>query len=71
MNDFFLAVYMIRFKLMAIIGTCLGWAVFAHLFENQIGKPYLDVLVYGLLGWYWLGGIVVPWVERKLEELFG
>lgn len=71
MNNFFLAVYMIRFKLLAIIGTCLGWVIFADLFSQFIGRVWLDLIVYGLVGWYWLGHHVIPWVERKLEELFG
>ena len=74
MKEFFynlsIALYMTRFKLYAVLLTCFGWIVFASTMEHFVGKEYLDLLVYALLGWYWLGDVVMPWVERKLEEVF-
>lgn len=75
MKDFFLAVklglYHSRFNLMAMILACGGWLVFAHLVMEWGGKDWLDAFAYCLLGWFWLGRVVMPWVEHKLEELFG
>ena len=49
----------------------VSWGIFADLFSQFIGRAWLDLIVYGLVGWYWLGYHIIPWVERKLEELFG
>lgn len=74
MRDYLVALktvlYNERFELAALVIACVGWIVFASMVENFIGKEVLDVLVYGLVGWYWLGRIVAPWIERKLEKLF-
>lgn len=75
MKDFLTAVklglYTQRFNLLAMVISCVSWVVFANFVENQFGKQYLDAVAYGLLGWYWLGGTVMPWVEKKLERYFG
>lgn len=62
---------MTRFTIYALVLTCVGWIAFAKLFEIYVGREYLDTLVYALVGWYWLGAVVAPWVERKLEKVFG
>ena len=65
-----LAVYMTRFKIYALVLTCAAWLAFAKLVQYFIGQEYLDLLVYALVGWFWLGGVVMPWVQRKLEHIF-
>lgn len=60
-------VYKQRFALGALLLAIGGWVLFAELVPRGI----LDGIVYALVGWYWLGRVMVPWIERKLEELFG
>ena len=64
------AIYQTRYKLYALAITCIGWIAFASSVEHFVGKEYLDLLVYALVGWYWLGQVVMPWVESKLEQIF-
>ena len=74
MKDFLLALqialYETRFKLYALALTVVGWLLFATATENFLGRQYLDAVVYVLVGWYWLGNTVVPYVEKKLEKVF-
>jgi hypothetical protein len=64
------ALYMTRFRIYALVLTCAGWVTFANLLTAYVGIQYLDLIVYALVGWYWLGGVVMPWVEHKLEKVF-
>jgi hypothetical protein len=65
-----LAAYKLRHNILAVLIACVSWIVFAHFVQGTVGKVWLDTIAYALLGWYWLGGVVVPWIERKLENLF-
>lgn len=64
------AIYETRAKILSLFAVCAGWLIVASIVETYIGREILDVFAYGILGWYWLGGVVHPWVEKKLEQLF-
>lgn len=55
-----------KLSLAALVITIGAWIIFGSLVPRAI----LDVIVYGIVGWFWMGGVVVPWVERKLEKRF-
>lgn len=71
MKDWILAfkivAYEQRFNLTATILAVSLWFLIAEMVPRSV----LDLVVYGLVGWFWLGGIVIPWIEQKLEKLFG
>lgn len=71
MKDFFAVLWKTikrqKFGLLALAIVVGTWIWLATVIPNQ----YLDVFAYAVLGWYWLGEVVVPWVEAHLERLFG
>jgi hypothetical protein len=30
-----------------------------------------EAVMYAAAGWYWLGGVLVPWIEAQLQKLLG
>lgn len=74
MRDYFealkIALYKQRFSLLSLIIACVGWVVIAGFVSGTFGQNYVDIFAYSIAGYYWLGGIVAPWLERKLEKLF-
>ena len=59
--------YLRRFELWALALVIVVWLVLAELLIPPI---LLNAIVYGCFGWFVIGKIVVPYVERKLEQLF-
>lgn len=64
---FCIALYMTRNTIFALVITIGTWLLFASLVPTK----YVDLVAYGITGYYWLGAVVAPWVEQKLEQLFG
>lgn len=56
-----------RFALLALVITISTWLTISY----WVPTKYLDLLAYWALGWWFLGGICVPWVEANLTKLFG
>lgn len=59
-------IYSKRYSLAALVLVVSTWLTVA----TWVPQQYLDILAYYALGWFWLGGVVMPWVESKLENLF-
>ena len=66
-HEFCLQVYMNRFQLWAMTAVIVAWLVIA---EWVLSPEIRDMIVYACFGWFVLGAVLVPWVERKLEKLF-
>lgn len=66
-HEFCLQVYMNRFQLWAMTAVVVAWLVVA---EWVLSPEVRDMIVYACFGWFVLGAVLVPWVERKLEKLF-
>lgn len=66
-HEFCLQVYMNRFQLWAMTAVIVAWLVIA---EWVLSPEVRDMIVYACFGWFVLGAVLVPWVERKLEKLF-
>lgn len=60
-------VYMSRSNLLAMVLVLSAWLVLA---EWLVPPPVVQAIVYVCFGWFVLGKIIVPYVERKLEKLF-
>jgi len=60
-------VYMSRFNLLAMVLVLGAWLVLA---EWIVPPVLVQAVVYLCFGWFVLGKIIVPYVERKLEKLF-
>lgn len=58
--------YRNRYSLAALVVVTSTWLIISAVVPQQ----YLDILAYYALGWFFLGGVVMPWVEAKLENLF-
>jgi hypothetical protein len=67
-HEYCLEVYFRRFKLIALLLVIAVWILLAEL---VVSVRIRDLLVYACFGWFVLGEILVPWTERKLEQLFG
>lgn len=61
-----LGIYRQRYALAAMLISVGTWLLVGSLVPSGI----LDMFVYAIFGWYWLGAVVVPWIETKLEKLF-
>lgn len=66
-HEFCLQVYMNRFQLWAMTAVIVAWLIIA---EWVLSPEVRDMIVYACFGWFVLGAVLVPWVERKLEKLF-
>lgn len=66
-HEFCLQAYMNRFQLWAMTAVIVAWLVIA---EWVLSPEIRDMIVYACFGWFVLGAVLVPWVERKLEKLF-
>lgn len=55
-----------RCGLVSLLLVVSAWMVIISFVPTKI----LDILAYYALGWFFLGGVVVPWVEARLEKLF-
>lgn len=60
-------VYASRFNLGAMVLVLGAWLVLA---EWLVPLVLVEAIVYLCFGWFVLGKIIVPYVERKLEQLF-
>ena len=60
-------VYLNKLSILAGFLTIGVWLVLATWI---IPRELLDVIVYICFGWFVLGEVLVPWVERKLNKLF-
>ena len=67
MNTFIKIFHQVKYSAFATIITVALWMVLADI---AFLKPYLELFVYATFGWMFLGGVCIPWVERKLEEIF-
>ena len=66
-HEFCIQAYIQRFSLIALLLVVAIWILLAELI---IPREVLDVIVYCAFGWFVLGEVLVPWVERKLNKLF-
>jgi len=66
-HEFCIQAYMQRFQVLALVSVILVWLVVAEL---VLSREVRDMIVYACFGWFVLGALLVPWVERKLEKLF-
>lgn len=64
--SFCVAVHQQRVGLYALAIVIATWLALT----SVIPSKYVDVFCYAIVGYYWLGGVLVPWVERKLQKLF-
>ena len=54
-----------RHAFLAVLIVTCTWATIA----TVIPRGMLDLIIYGLFGWYVMGGVYIPWVEKKLKRL--
>ena len=70
MRDFVLALqitlYEKRYLLVASALVVAAWLIFSAVIPSK----YVDLIVYAVFGWCFLGSVVIPWIEAKLEKLF-
>lgn len=66
-HEFCIQAYVRRFELWALVLVSVLWLVLA---EWVLPRNWLDAIVYVSFGWFVLGKIFVPWMERKLQKLF-
>lgn len=52
---------------LGILAAIIVIAVYAVFAVNLPGLT--EFAMYVAAGWYWLGGVLVPWVERQLQKL--
>lgn len=74
MKNWFLAIQIAlsesRTKLWALTIGIAAWLIVSELISEFLGTRVLNAIVYALVGWYWLGSVVIPWIEHKLEDIF-
>lgn len=59
--------YKERHHMLATVIAVLGWLVFAEAVTYWLGAQTLHVFIAIIAGWYWLGKVVIPWIENKLK----
>lgn len=52
--------------ILAMVITIITWLMVAYLVPDVV----INVITAFSFGWFFLGGVVQPWIERKLEKLF-
>lgn len=52
---------------LGILSALIVIAIYAVFAVNFPGLT--EFAMYVAAGWYWLGGVLVPWVESKLQKL--
>lgn len=69
MKDWFLALctalHQTRSNIYALVIVIGIWMVVA----TWLPRPVLDIVVYGLFGWYVIGDKLIPWAETKISKL--
>lgn len=58
--------YRKRYSLAALVLVISTWLIIA----SYVPQKFLDLFAYWALGYYFLGDVVVPWVEARLEKYF-
>lgn len=52
--------------ILALLITLVTWILVASILPDAV----INVITSFAFGWFFLGDVVQPWVERKLEKLF-
>lgn len=66
-HELCLEIYFRKFKLIAMLLVIAVWMLVA---EVVLPVVIRDLFVYACFGWFVLGEVLVPWTQRKLEQLF-
>lgn len=59
-------IYESRYKLLATVIVLCVWMAFAHGVVYLLGDTALTIFIAIIAGYYWLGSVIVPWVEQKI-----
>jgi hypothetical protein len=66
-QEFCLHIWAERAALVALVSVIGLWVLLAEL---VLPTQIRDHIVYFCFGWFVLGKVCVPWMERKLSKLF-